>query len=214
MQFQPTKRKQQTKKDFDTAFQFVNSVEEYQKDAWNDLTKYVKRKAKSKTDDKIKKARLSSELDRDLSQTNDTKTIDNENILSDDELVYDDVKVKQKKFKSIKTKEDFFDNVSPNEKSTFYEMNLSRPLMKAITEMKFVHPTPIQMSTIPVALLGKLAYLNLMTSSEASMVNLIIKNKSHTYLSYFLGFSFFRHLENLELYCCSDIDSNNIDIIS
>ncbi|KAK9696528.1 DEAD/DEAH box helicase [Popillia japonica] len=153
--FQPTKRKQQTKKDFDTAFQFVNSVEEYQKDAWNDLTKYVKRKAKSKTDDKIKKARLSSELDRDLSQTNDTKTIDNENILSDDELVYDDVKVKQKKFKSIKTKEDFFDNVSPNEKSTFYEMNLSRPLMKAITEMKFVHPTPIQMSTIPVALLGK-----------------------------------------------------------
>lgn len=33
-------------------------------------------------------------------------------------------------------------------------MNLSRPLMKAIGEMKFVHPTPIQASTIPTALLG------------------------------------------------------------
>ncbi|KAJ8931264.1 hypothetical protein NQ314_015830 [Rhamnusium bicolor] len=34
-------------------------------------------------------------------------------------------------------------------------MNLSRPLLKAIQEMKFVHPTPIQSVTIPVALLGK-----------------------------------------------------------
>ncbi|KAI4468236.1 atp-dependent rna helicase rhle-related [Holotrichia oblita] len=155
--FQPTKQKQRNKKDFDTAFQFLTSVEEYQKDAWNDLTKYVKRKAKSKTDDKIKKARLSSELKNDICQENDNKNIDNENILSDDELVYDNIKVKQKKGKSnITTKDDFFDNdVSSNEKSTFYEMNLSRPLMKAIAEMKFVHPTPIQISTIPVALLGK-----------------------------------------------------------
>ncbi|KAI4468258.1 atp-dependent rna helicase rhle-related [Holotrichia oblita] len=109
------------------------------------------------TDDKIKKARLSSELKNDICQENDNKNIDNENILSDDELVYDNIKVKQKKGKSnITTKDDFFDNdVSSNEKSTFYEMNLSRPLMKAIAEMKFVHPTPIQISTIPVALLGK-----------------------------------------------------------
>eukprot|EP00058_Branchiostoma_floridae_P008819 XP_002594307.1 hypothetical protein BRAFLDRAFT_275600 [Branchiostoma floridae] len=34
-------------------------------------------------------------------------------------------------------------------------MNLSRPLVKAISQMKFHHPTPIQKATIPVALLGK-----------------------------------------------------------
>lgn len=34
-------------------------------------------------------------------------------------------------------------------------MNLSRPLLKAITAMNFVHPTPIQAATIPVALMGR-----------------------------------------------------------
>lgn len=52
--------------------------------------------------------------------------------------------------------EEFFENVDVNtENSSFYQMNLSRPLLKAIGEMKFVHPTPIQASTIPIALLGK-----------------------------------------------------------
>ncbi|XP_038068012.1 probable ATP-dependent RNA helicase DDX27 [Patiria miniata] len=39
--------------------------------------------------------------------------------------------------------------------SSFQEMNLSRPLLKAISAMNFVKPTPIQAKTIPVALLGK-----------------------------------------------------------
>lgn len=34
-------------------------------------------------------------------------------------------------------------------------MNLSRPLLKAINELGFSHPTPIQASTVPVALMGK-----------------------------------------------------------
>ena len=34
-------------------------------------------------------------------------------------------------------------------------MNLSRPLLKAIEELRYVHPTPIQAATIPVALLGR-----------------------------------------------------------
>ncbi|EDO39252.1 predicted protein [Nematostella vectensis] len=34
-------------------------------------------------------------------------------------------------------------------------MNLSRPLLKAVNELGFLHPTPIQASTIPVALMGK-----------------------------------------------------------
>ncbi|XP_023221975.1 probable ATP-dependent RNA helicase DDX27 [Centruroides sculpturatus] len=37
-------------------------------------------------------------------------------------------------------------------------MNLSRPLQKALTSMKFIHPTPIQAATIPVALMGRDIY--------------------------------------------------------
>lgn len=50
----------------------------------------------------------------------------------------------------------FFEDAPPfDETITFHEMNLSRPLLKAVTAMNFVHPTPIQSATVPVALLGK-----------------------------------------------------------
>ena len=42
-----------------------------------------------------------------------------------------------------------------DENASFSSMNLSRPLLKAIEQMRFVHPTPIQAATIPVALLGR-----------------------------------------------------------
>jgi ATP-dependent RNA helicase DDX27 len=39
--------------------------------------------------------------------------------------------------------------------SSFLTMNLSRPILKAITALGFSKPTPIQAAAIPVALLGK-----------------------------------------------------------
>lgn len=57
LQFQPRKQKKQEKKDFDSNFQFVSDASEYNQDTWNDLSKYIKRKAKTKLDDKIKKIR-------------------------------------------------------------------------------------------------------------------------------------------------------------
>jgi ATP-dependent RNA helicase DDX27 len=39
--------------------------------------------------------------------------------------------------------------------SSFLSMNLSRPILKALTSLGFQKPTPIQAATIPVALLGK-----------------------------------------------------------
>lgn len=39
--------------------------------------------------------------------------------------------------------------------SSFLSLNLSRPIMKALTSLAFHTPTPIQAATIPVALLGK-----------------------------------------------------------
>nr|GAT44205.1 DEAD-domain-containing protein [Mycena chlorophos] len=47
------------------------------------------------------------------------------------------------------------DDASAMEHSSFLSMNLSRPLLKALTNMGFSKPTPIQAATIPVALLGK-----------------------------------------------------------
>ncbi|KAG6851047.1 hypothetical protein H0H93_002939 [Arthromyces matolae] len=51
----------------------------------------------------------------------------------------------------------FFDSeVSPHTShDTFLTMNLSRPILKALTTLGFTRPTPIQTATIPVALLGK-----------------------------------------------------------
>jgi ATP-dependent RNA helicase DDX27 len=48
---------------------------------------------------------------------------------------------------------------------SFLSMNLSRPLLKAITSMGFQKPTPIQSATIPVALLGKDVVGNAVTGS-------------------------------------------------
>jgi ATP-dependent RNA helicase DDX27 len=51
----------------------------------------------------------------------------------------------------------FFDSgvVSSEIHSSFLTMNLSRPIVKALTTVGFNKPTPIQAATIPVALLGK-----------------------------------------------------------
>lgn len=145
----------------------MSSVEEYNKDAWNDLVKYVKRKAKTKTDDKIKKLRKQNVAEHDEEDVKVEGETQNGNAsdisLSEDELKHDDIKTKQKKktkkalkeVTNVDNDDGFFEDVAlPDEHSSFYQMNLSRPLLKAIGEMKFVHPTPIQAATIPLALLG------------------------------------------------------------
>merc|ERR1719167_434457 len=98
--------------------------------------------------------------------------------LSDDELVEDRVKVKEgdrkRKLKKMEKnpkvdsgidiqidkdddeEDDYFDSAPTyDDTASFYTMNLSRPLLKAIEELRYVHPTPIQAATIPVALLGR-----------------------------------------------------------
>lgn len=161
-QFQPSKQKIKKNVDFDTNFEFVSSVTDYNKDTWNDLTKYVKRKAKTKTDDKILDARKRVKDDgSDVEIKSEDEREQSDVSLSEDELKHDSIKVKEKKRKKSKQddaeSEKFFeeDAVGPyDESSTFYQMNLSRPLLKAVGELKYVHPTPIQAATIPVALLG------------------------------------------------------------
>ena len=60
----------------------------------------------------------------------------------------------------------FASDAGPTEEhSSFMTMNLSRPVLKAITSLNFTKPTPIQAATIPVALLGKDIVGNAVTGS-------------------------------------------------
>lgn len=128
----------------------MSSVEEYNHDHWNDVSKYIKRKAKHKTDDKIEKFKKGKFADDELVDADDYE-------LSDEDLKKDNIKEKAvKKTKKDKKQMEFLEEVnSVDDAASFYMMNLSRPLMKAITGMNFVKPTPIQAATIPVALMGR-----------------------------------------------------------
>ncbi|XP_034979764.2 probable ATP-dependent RNA helicase DDX27 [Zootoca vivipara] len=80
---------------------------------------------------------------------------------SADESIFtkaDTLKVKQrrKRKRGGEEPEQFFEDASQYDDSlSFQDMNLSRPLLKAITALGFKQPTPIQKACIPVGLLGK-----------------------------------------------------------
>ena len=174
---QPTLKKKSAKvhPDFESKFDFASNQEEYQKDTWNDIAKYLKKKAKTTLEDKIKKVRqgLVKEEDDDID-------IADQEDLDEEDLTHDNIKVKdaelRRKLKkhgkepvkkpggNVKIEgddavEDFFEEHKvtdeDNASASFYTMNLSRPLLKAIESLNFVHPTPIQAATIPLALAGR-----------------------------------------------------------
>ncbi|KAH8355064.1 hypothetical protein KR093_004596 [Drosophila rubida] len=166
VEYQPTKLRHKKVTEFEKGFEFVSSVKEYNQDTWDDLMKYVKRKARTKTDDKIA-ARLQQIGGAEGVAAEQS---DEEIALSDDELQHDNLRLREKKQsknkKKKQTDEDneedegekmqFDDTIEGNELITsFYQMNLSRPLMRAIGVLGYIYPTPIQSSTIPVALLGR-----------------------------------------------------------
>ncbi|XP_013102708.2 probable ATP-dependent RNA helicase DDX27 [Stomoxys calcitrans] len=167
IEYQPTKLKQKKATEFEKGFEFVSSVKEYNQDTWDDLMKYVKRKARTKTDDKIA-ARL-NKLDAGDKERQDAS--DEEIDISEDELKHDNLRLREKKqIKKKRRQQDsdkentddeeekmkFDEAIDSNEAITsFYQMNLSRPLMRAIGVLGYIYPTPIQASTIPVALLGR-----------------------------------------------------------
>uniref|UniRef100_A0A3Q3KKG2 RNA helicase n=1 Tax=Monopterus albus TaxID=43700 RepID=A0A3Q3KKG2_MONAL len=56
----------------------------------------------------------------------------------------------------VQAAESFYEDASQyNDQLTFEDMNLSRPILKAITALGFKEPTPIQKACVPVGLLGK-----------------------------------------------------------
>lgn len=71
----------------------------------------------------------------------------------------DTLKNKERKGRKRKTDDEstqVFEDASEYDPSlTFSDMNLSRPILKAITAMAFQQPTPIQKGCVPVGLLGR-----------------------------------------------------------
>ncbi|XP_014238026.2 probable ATP-dependent RNA helicase DDX27 [Trichogramma pretiosum] len=157
--FQP--RRKEKKKDTGLGGDFVLNSEDFEHDTWNDLSKYIKRKAKTKLDDKIKKVRNSSKAENSASVENlDDAEDENDLFVEEEDLQKDTIKTKLKKTKKGKAVEEQeemkfevvenYDNLA-----SFENLNISRPLLKAISTMKYYNPTPIQAATIPVALLGR-----------------------------------------------------------
>lgn len=128
--------------------------------------KFVKKRTRKPVQDKIEKVIQSRKKGDDDEDESDDDGPEDEINLSDDELKHDNLRVKEKKGKRrkyLKQGEPFedekieFDEAPQLEgdMNSFYQMNLSRPLMKAIGVLGYTHPTPIQAQTIPLALLGR-----------------------------------------------------------
>ena len=64
-------------------------------------------------------------------------------------------------------KKAFFSSDTPSSEhhASFLTMNLSRPILKALTSLGFHTPTPIQAATVPVGLMGKDVVGNAVTGS-------------------------------------------------
>ena len=129
--------------------------------------KFVKKRTRGKVEDKIAKVIQSRKKEDGADEESDDDGPADEINLSDDELKHDNLRVKEKKGKKRKYLNKIEDPTEDEkiefdetpqlegEVNSFYQMNLSRPLMKAIGVLGYTHPTPIQAQTIPLALLGR-----------------------------------------------------------
>nr|XP_056700933.1 probable ATP-dependent RNA helicase DDX27 [Euleptes europaea] len=99
----------------------------------------------------------------DKASPEDSEEGEEEDSSSADEGIYsraDTLKVKERRKQNKGGEEEaelfFGEDASQYDDSlSFQDMNLSRPLLKAVTALSFKQPTPIQKACVPVGLLGK-----------------------------------------------------------
>nr|CAG8471509.1 6830_t:CDS:10 [Entrophospora candida] len=84
---------------------------------------------------------------------NKTKNSKKENVDSSDSSGEDDEFEKERKKEYFSERNDFLKDIEPAD--SFQTMNLSRPILKGLSQLGFVEPTPIQKQSIPIALMGK-----------------------------------------------------------
>ncbi|XP_062582142.1 probable ATP-dependent RNA helicase DDX27 [Saccostrea cucullata] len=174
-----TAKKQKKKKkaktndsEFNTKFSFTDQYDPSANFDFDFALRHARRKQHATTlDEKIAKARKQQKKGEKLEEIMDSDEEDieeEEDESSDEEMRTDTIKTKEKKKKKGKKKRpgsdseeekekvEFSETVdSYDEKLTFQDMNISRPLMKGLGQMNFSKPTPIQAATIPIALLGR-----------------------------------------------------------
>ncbi|XP_069544069.1 probable ATP-dependent RNA helicase DDX27 isoform X1 [Brachyistius frenatus] len=102
------------------------------------------------------------ECDKDDEEEEDEAEDDVEFGSSDEEILTksDTLREKERRGRRRKAEEEapesFYEDASQyDDQLTFEDMNLSRPILKAVTALGFKQPTPIQKACVPVGLLGR-----------------------------------------------------------
>ncbi|VDN56687.1 unnamed protein product [Dracunculus medinensis] len=129
-------------------------------DDLQDVRAYFKKNVSNTLQEKIEKMRNKLSLNN-IHVDNEVDDGDN-GIVQEMRNVNDSVRNKKSKKRPEKSENAFFDeSVSAKSMSAsscclnFAQMNLSRPLLKAINNCGFIEPTPIQAACIPLALAGR-----------------------------------------------------------
>uniref|UniRef100_A0A8C2GVT6 RNA helicase n=1 Tax=Cyprinus carpio TaxID=7962 RepID=A0A8C2GVT6_CYPCA len=154
--------------DFSAGFEFGERDGLYSEDwVMADVMAQLKKRVSEtpfteKTQKESKKTEPSASNPENDNEDEDDKEGDEESGGDDDDDDDDGEEVDEDEFSSAdeevlkKAGVSFFEDASQyDENLTFQDMNLSRPLLKAISTMGFKQPTPIQKACVPVGLLGK-----------------------------------------------------------
>uniref|UniRef100_A0A8U8BFW7 RNA helicase n=1 Tax=Geospiza parvula TaxID=87175 RepID=A0A8U8BFW7_GEOPR len=164
----PGGRRGASRGDFSADFVF-GEAEAGGEDAWTAALRQLRgKKAATTLDEKIEKVRQKRKLQEreakqakvkveDAEAEDDQNKKEHEDCSRDEEDVESEYSLDDESiFTTAGITESFFEDASQyDDNLSFQDMNLSRPLLKAITALGFKQPTPIQKACIPVGLLGK-----------------------------------------------------------
>ncbi|MFH4978501.1 hypothetical protein AB6A40_005210 [Gnathostoma spinigerum] len=150
------KKKKAIAADFNDSFVFEAVTDDQNDDDLAGVRPYLRKNVVSTLQEKIDRERAKF-------MENNAVEIDlDESLVQEKEETVDQVRDKPKGTRKKKTKkDDFFDTdaskaaLSSACSLSFTDMNLSRPLLKAIDACGFIDPTPIQAACIPLALAGR-----------------------------------------------------------
>nr|XP_046241117.1 probable ATP-dependent RNA helicase DDX27 isoform X1 [Scatophagus argus] len=94
--------------------------------------------------------------DEEEEEEEDEFDSDDEEILTKSDTLRDKERRGRKRKAGEEAPESFYEDASQyNDQLTFTDMNLSRPILKAVAALGFKQPTPIQKACVPVGLLGR-----------------------------------------------------------
>ncbi|KAK2155074.1 hypothetical protein LSH36_250g03090 [Paralvinella palmiformis] len=158
--------------EFDAGFEFDDQDDDFESWGMEDVLEQAKKATEPSTlDDKIARVRREKKKQAQIADDQQKKDasdseVDEEEVWTseDEDNKRDKIRIKEKKRKKKKNKGEadepkmvqFASEITDyDETLSFQDMNLSRPILTALSTMKFHQPTPIQAATIPVALLGK-----------------------------------------------------------